>query len=312
MDVPSFADPNADIGGTEATAHPPKLHINREKLAVKSGSPLRNVALTTSSLNSPLLSPSASPNTTAANPSSNPAPKQEESSDTETVEQAILNKTMQEEAAATAPTALPPVPPEPTLSEEIASKEVLREEEEEEEMLLDIMENANNANIGGEEGSAPVPENPITPFQELSSPPSDEITSNAADAVTEPEGVLSAPSSDEITSNVAEVVTEQEEVQTKDQKEELAPTPSEIVEEEEQLGGLQPDKEEEDAFPDLLGGLEKQLNEPITKTPEHIAEPTPEAVEKAASSGQPIENTAHNEKAEETVEERVEEGVDGT
>lgn len=268
-----------DLEGTEATARPPLLHIDREKLEIKSGSPLKNIALTTSTLTSPL----ESPGTKLVNPFSEPAPKQELNSVMETAEPMSLDETMQQEASVTAPTLLPPPPPEPTLEEEIASKEVLAEEEEEEEMLLDIVENANSANIGGLEGLAPV-------VLEVSAPVVQETEGEQADAIHPKE---------------PEIPTEQERVQENNPKVEHDPAPP-VVEEEPEVA--QPAEDEDEDFPDLLGGLEKQLNEPKAEVQDPVVEPVSEAVEKVASPEKAVEDLPPEQDKiiTETVEEKAE------
>jgi hypothetical protein len=283
-DIPSAANPDTDMAGTEAAAHPPLLHIDRERLEIKSGSPLKNVALTTSALTSPLESPS----NTAAPPFSEPAPKQDLNPILETAESASLDETMQRAAAATPPTTLPPPPPEPTLVEEIAAKEVLAEEEEEEEMLLDIVENANNANIGEDEILAPITPEIYVPIQEVEAQQPE---------MTIPEAL--------------EVPAKQAEVENDNQKEELISAPP--VAEETEPEVPQPAEDEDDDFPDLLGGLEKQLNEPVAQGQQSVVEPIPEAVKKAASPETPVKSVPReqDEKISEAVEEKTEEKSDG-
>lgn len=205
-----------ETDGTEAPARPPMLHIDRERLDAKSGSPLKNIALTRSALTSP-----AEPSTTAAPPFSDPEPIKEAKPITNTTETSTLDAAMQEEVTATAPTTLPPPPPGPTEAEMEAAVEVRKEEEEEEEMLLDIVENANNAHIGAEE-AAP------------------EAASKIIDGTTQsPETVLEATDA-------------------------TAPVEKETIDEP-QAEAAQPSEDDDDDFPDLLGGLEKQLNEPIAE-----------------------------------------------
>jgi len=222
------------------------------------------VALTTSTLTSPLESPS----TTAAPPFSDPATVSELNPIVEAPGPASLDETMQQQAVDTAPPTLPPPPPEPTVAEEIAATEVVQEEEEEEEMLLDIVDNANNAHIGGDEPLAPVvPEVPIEPVQEL-----EELAPEA------------------IAPEIEEIPVEQKEDPTP-----VEPTVVEVV----QAEAPKPVEDDDDDFPDLLGGLEKQLNEPVSQVPPPV-DPVGEVLQEKAT-----ESTANDEKPAEVVEEKM-------
>jgi hypothetical protein len=176
---------------------------------------------------------------------------------------------MQQQAAELAPPILPPPPPEPTLAEEIASTEVRQEEEEEEEMLLDIVQNANNANIGGD-GVLPLvePEVLVEPVQHFEIP---------------------APEPEPITPEAVEAPIEQEETS--------APLELGPVVEEAQAEVPQAVEDDDDDFPDLLGGLEKQLNEPVAETTS--VEPVVEA-----PAERPTETVADDGRVGEVVEEK--------
>lgn len=213
-EIPPLTQQDTEMAGTEATeatAPPPLLHL-KEKLDMKSGSPLKNV-LTPSALTSPLESPSiyAAPffqSTSAPAPVSLPSLEPV----LDLTKPTSLDQEMQQQAIETAPPTLPSSPPPaPALAEELASKDVLAAEEEEEEMLLDIMENANNAAIGGAE-TVSVPVSAVD-HEEDEIPP-DSLPLDAPELPLE-EREVSAP----------------------------------------EVAG------EEDDFPDLLGGLEKRLNE---------------------------------------------------
>lgn len=227
-EIPSMGRTDTEMGGLEATARPPMLHLDRDKIEGKSGSPLKNVALTTSTLTSPL----ESPNTSSATPF-NTAPVQELQPVSETAELASLNEEMQQEAVATAPPTLPSPPPQATVAEEIASTELLREEEEEEEMLLEIVENTNNASIGADEAiNTAVPEAPQTAI-----PPIPE-----AEVISEP-----------VSMEAPEVPAEQKD----------DPAPADPIPVETDAPQAVEDDDDDD-FLDLLGGLEKQLNDPVS------------------------------------------------
>ena len=239
----------------------PKLEI----LEGKSGSPLKNVALTTSNLTSPIKSPE-----TAEAPFSEIAPPQEPSAVTAD-ESAALNEVMQQEVVETAPSTIPPPPPQPTMAEVVSAVEERQEEDEEEEMLLDIVENTNNANIGAPEApiviSQEIPEAPVP--QELEAP------------IPEPQIPEAGNLKPELAAPPAPV--EQ-------------PAAEEVIE--------QPVEDEGD-FPDLLGGLEKQLDEPHASA---VPIPIPEAVdqqfkpEEAAAPEAVVAEPASEEKVEEVKE----------
>jgi hypothetical protein len=181
-----------------------------ENTDVAPGSPLENVALTTSTLSPPGESPAAL--TPTASEDVDKAP--------ETTVPATVDEVMQQDAVETGPTALPPPPPEPTGAEAKAAVEVRQEEEEEEEMLLDIVDQAQNARIGaGEVLSGPAPE-VVAPQVEVSPV----ITEAEVEPMAEPQ--------------------------------------------EEKAEAAAPEEEEEDNLPDLLGGLEKQLNESMPEKAE--------------------------------------------
>lgn len=134
--LPTMASvPDIAMTGVEPLQPLAKILTDQERLEVKSGSPLKNLALTISTLNSPLESPNVSDPT-----SSIAAPITEQTE--------RINQEMVKETAESAPTILPPPPPEPTKAEEKVAVETLREEQEEEEMLLDIVNQAENSKVG--------------------------------------------------------------------------------------------------------------------------------------------------------------------
>jgi hypothetical protein len=241
--VPSLGYGDTPMAGLEFPRPHPMIQIERTKLEGQSGSPLKNVALTTSALTSPLESPTVaapfSDFSTASVPKLDTVP--------EAVKPDTLDEEMLLETAESAPTTLPAPPPEPTEAEANASAEVLREEEEEEEMLLDIVDNANNAQIGE-------PEVPI---------PASEVLAEQA-PVPQTETPVEA-----ISTEVVEVPREEEAedpVLLETAEPELVPQVSNT-------------EDDDDDFPDLLGGLEKSLEKPEQPASAPDLDPAPAAPE---------------------------------
>ncbi|PQE06115.1 lyr family protein [Rutstroemia sp. NJR-2017a BBW] len=179
--IPPLDSRHTAMEGIEyAPPSKPEIERIRESEARSAGSPLKQIALTTSTLNSPLVSPIA----TAA-PGLNPvidAPAAAPVSETvaEIIKEEVsINHAMQDIVESSAPVDLPPPPPAPTEVHEQIAVETRMEEEEEEEMLLDILENAENARIGGVVSEVPeiaasgdVDPNPsASPMKESISPP---------------------------------------------------------------------------------------------------------------------------------------------
>lgn len=260
--IPDLSQPDTAMSGTEIPL-PPKLQTSH------SGSPLKNVALTTSALASPLGSPTVASPLTKYSPVESPPHQASQSPVAAPPTLADLNEEMQQEVAETAPIELPPPPPEPTEVEIQAAVEMRREEEEEEEMLLDIVDNANNAHIGGL---------PAVAVPEVLPPVLAEVISEV-----------------EIPDEKSELVELEQPVQPIQPLELTEPTeptepldpvePVELVEPVESTEPTEPAKpapvsqeEDDDDFPDLLGGLEKSLeNKPTTVT--EVPEPAPIEVE---------------------------------
>jgi len=253
--VPSLGFGDTPMTGLEFPRPHPTIQIERTKLEGQSGSPLKNVALTTSALTSPLESPTvAAPFSdfgTATAPQLDPVP---EAVKTDSPDEEMLLKT-----AASAPSTLPAPPPEPTATEANASAEVLREEGGE-EMLLDIVDNANNSQIGGPEVPIAAPE--ITPEQ-----------------VPIPQ--TEAP----VEATLDETVEATREEEAED------PVLLENAETE-AVPQVQNAEEDDDGFPDLLGGLEKSLEKPEQSAPAPEpapAEPEVKEVEEKAETVEPVE-----------------------
>lgn len=152
--VPNLVPPDTIMGGTEL-AGPSRILTEHEKMEKKFGSPLKTVALTASTLTSPL----ESPRVASANGSFSAPGHQSPIAATADLDPSNLDEAMKQETAESTPTTLPP-PPEPTIDEAQAAVETVQEEEEEvvEEMLLDIVDNAENAQIGGPEMNTPAPQ----------------------------------------------------------------------------------------------------------------------------------------------------------
>lgn len=203
--IPNLGLSDTIIGGTEL-AHPSRIFTEREKAEGRFGSPLKTVALTASTLTSPLESP------TVASASDSFSAPGHQSPLAATVEHSSLDEAMKQETTKSAPTTLPPPPPAPT-EVEVQTAVETRQEEEEEEMLLDIVDNANNAQIGGPEATLPAPE------------PETSVAAVPAEAVKVP------------------------------REEEAAAEPPK----EEKPGEPAPEADDDDDYPDLLGGLERSL-----------------------------------------------------
>ncbi|KAF7958554.1 hypothetical protein EAE96_002094 [Botrytis aclada] len=140
QDIPKSSSVDIMMGGTDIPG-PTKLELERVKDEGKFGSPLKQIALTTSTVNTPTVSPTE---TTAREPISFST----ENTDIPIAPIEKINQEMLSIAEVSAPTELPPIPPHPTKEHEEVSVELRAEEEEEEEMLLDILENAGNPQIG--------------------------------------------------------------------------------------------------------------------------------------------------------------------
>jgi hypothetical protein len=264
--VPGFGD--TPMTGLEFSRPHPMIQTERVKSEGQSGSPLRNVAMATSALTSPLESPTVVPlfSDTLATPEQDPAPI--------AVEKEILDEEMLLETAELAPTEIPQPPPEPTVTEVAASAELLREEEEEEQMLLDIVENASNAQIGGSEVSNAVPEiyTEQVPIPETEAP-GEPIASEIVEASKETE-------SGDLTS-----------LETTIPEAEPKPVPE-----------VQNTDEDDDDFPDLLGGLEKSLEKPEQPP----AAPKPTEVEEKLEPSEPVNTEAPEGEATGEVEKKEE------
>jgi hypothetical protein len=242
--VPSLGFGETPMSGLEFPRHHPMIQTERVKSEGQSGSPLKNVALTTSALTSPLESPTVAP---PFSDISAPAPQQDPV--TTAAEKGNLDEEMLLETTESAPTEIPQPPPEATADEATASAELLREEEEEEEMLLDMEKYASNAQIEGSEAPITAPEIPTEqipmPRTESSAEPIQTETGEAPKEIEPEDPVL---------------------------LENAEPEPAPEVE----------NAEAEDNYLDLLEGLEKSLDKPpptaskVTEIDENVetAEPT--------------------------------------
>ena len=265
QEPPSSGSPDTDMSEMEDLPGPPLPKLQTIE-GEKSGSPLKNVAMISSNLTSPVKSQA---------PILDSAPPQESTPDTtyHTSEAypAPLDEVMQQQAAETAPTTLPPPPPEPTIAEAISSTEVLQEEEEEEEMLLDIVENTSNANIGA-------PQDLEVPVSSAAEPSTEAIVQTQEPEV--PIQALDIKHDESEPPAIGELPdTQRSEIMEPSAKEKdvaLAEEPAVEVRE-------QP-VEADEPFTDLLGGLERQVEEPD-------AEPAPAVdveVEPVAEMTEPV------------------------
>ncbi|ESZ90962.1 hypothetical protein SBOR_8655 [Sclerotinia borealis F-4128] len=140
LEIPKLSSADVMMGGTDNYG-PTKSELERVKDEGRFGSPLKQIALTTSTVNTPMVSPTE---TTIREPKLFPAGNNDNgSSYIESIHQEMLSVVDE-----FAPSELPPVPPHPTEEHEEVSIELRAEEEREEEMLLDILENEENAQIG--------------------------------------------------------------------------------------------------------------------------------------------------------------------
>jgi len=179
-----------------------------------------------------------------------------------------IEEKMQEMVESSAPIELPPPPPEPTIAHEVAAIETRQEEEEEEEILLDIVENANNANIGADEflmaeqlnqsdpETVPITEPKATEIQTTEHPI---MEPPAIEAITPPittrSPEVTLPTSEEPTITTEPEIQIQKQPTPEATKAEVAPPAPGPEQEPEQ----EPIHKEEFDFQDLLGGLERNL-----------------------------------------------------
>jgi hypothetical protein len=264
-ETPDLGSEDAAMSGVEDPIPPPSLlSVEREKTEGKSGSPLKNVALTTSTLTSPLESPTIPP----PFPDITQAPQLDNALEA-TAELAILNEVMGREIAESVPPILPPPPPEPTIAEENAAAILREEEEEEEEMLLDIVDNANNVQIGAD---LPVKTPPqISPDPILSPRAEEPALSTSFPAIA---SILIADINTVDTTAAQEGIHQEQPVQD--------------------------DDDDDDDFPDLLGGLEKSLEKPQAPTPQTIPTPVAEPTKTKQETVPSGEQTLGVEKNEES------------
>ncbi|TVY33334.1 hypothetical protein LSUB1_G007691 [Lachnellula subtilissima] len=304
-----------DLVPSLASPVPSSAKVEKEK---PDGSPLKHIAITTSTLTSPIPSPTATAAPPFLDPASAPIPI--ESAEIPPVDPTNLDTVMQEAVSEMAPTELPPPPPKATVVEEVAAVETRQEEEEEEDMLLDIVDTANNARMGGKVPNAmtepelppsePVatrtPEAPISvpvaaAEPEVSIPAVDvepaqdklELESMVAAEAAEPEHEQIEPTKVEdllVESPKQSGQTSPGAVETQKATSEAPPSPVKV--QPEVVPAPEPEKapetvEDEDDFPDLLGGLEKSLSNPApTRTSIPVEEPVvAEAVKESGSGG---------------------------
>jgi hypothetical protein len=235
-------------------------HLEKERsFDGKSGSPLKNVALATSALASPMVSPTVTappsfPDISAAAVESLTTTLTESEAIVENLqaERANIDIAMQIDVAESAPTAIPSPPPAPS-EPEIQAAEILRkEEEEEEEMILDVVENT-NAYVASE-----IKEQSSTYTTELANAPSP-TPATVVTSLEEPQNPLieakeeiEVPPIGLAPSPIEDIKAQSSPAQEPQIEPPALAIPEQPVETE----------DEDDDFPDLLGGLEKSLGQP--------------------------------------------------
>ncbi|KAH9206264.1 hypothetical protein DL95DRAFT_416699 [Leptodontidium sp. 2 PMI_412] len=337
--IPNLDQADVPMGGTEFPHAPPRLLTDR--FEGKSGSPLKNVVMTTSTLTSPLEPPAMSP--TKAFPDIHPLASVATPVTAVEAKLESLDEAMQQEVPGLASEALPPPPPEPTFVEMVAAVEervaeeeeekmlldildrernaevtAPLEEEEEEEMLLDILDRARNAEVGApvEEpiaSTSPVHRSPPVEAEIVGSEPSPQVKAEVELAQFTPQPEV-APEPAQVKSASPEIKEAQIEQEVTPSPAPAAipePTPEEtVIEPSADVAAEEPTQDipvedDDDEYPDLLGGLEKSLKTPEPKAETPIAAPasekTPEAeVEKDVDvSGVQGEVTSGESKATE-------------
>jgi len=274
--VPSLDQADVPMGGTEFPHVPPRLLTDR--LETKSGSPLKNVVMTTSTLTSPLEPPANLSPTKAltdvhplASDSTPLSPKLE-----------TLDEEMQQEVPTMAPEDVPPPPPEPTNVEVAAAVEERVEEEEEEEMLLDILDRAKNAEIGAPLDAPAAPaspgnESPPVEAEAIQPDPTPQVETEIEPAQATPQPLVMPEPVPEKPASPAnqEAPIEQEAVPTPPtaRSPEAVPVAEPEPPAQEPVAAVEDD---DDDYPDLLGGLEKSLKTPEARIETPVAAPVSE------------------------------------
>ncbi|KAL2065654.1 hypothetical protein VTL71DRAFT_3324 [Oculimacula yallundae] len=278
--IPPLDQRDIPMGGTEFPHAPPKLQTDRSE--GMSGSPLKNVVMPTSTPTSTHTSPVEPPSDrslTTSFPSIHPLAIENTSSEAIETKVEQLNEEMQQEVPDLAPEVLPLPPPEPTIIETNAAVEERIAEEEEEEMILDILDKAKNSEVGAPDQDStispiPAPQSPLveaTPVQMDSAPP---LETNIEQTQAEPER-KTVPEPDQVTAPpvvVQDAAIQQENVPSPAPATVLDPAPIAVPEPApepplEVTTQETAQEDDEDDFPDLLGGLEKSLGaRPATPT----------------------------------------------
>jgi hypothetical protein len=218
--IPDLSTPDIKIGDSELDDSP-LADMPKRREEGKSGSPLKNVAMTTSSLTSPLASP-ITPSASVAEP----APAEYLEPVAEAAEQAAIEEVTQEIPVVTAPEMLPVS--EPAGAPEDAVTEAQQsQEEEEEEMLLDLVENIDGDPTEAETQNSE-PEQPADPVP-----------------IPETENIISVPT---LVDTITQDANAEPAIAVEEMLVELVQAEAEVA------------IEEEEEFLDLLGGLERSLN----------------------------------------------------
>ncbi|CZT02010.1 uncharacterized protein RCO7_05491 [Rhynchosporium graminicola] len=298
--VPPFDQTDVSMGATELPHAPPRLMPDRSD--GKSGSPLKYVVMPTSTLTSPSEAPAE---LSPTKPFSSIHSLASESTSTDPTKPKLerLQEEMQQEVSELAPETLPLPPPEPTIVETIAALDERIAEEEEEEMMMDIHDNANNANIGAliEYSNVSASSAPRSPAVEVEPAQLDLIPQfdNDLDTMPAPKSdIVPEPTQARVDSPKAE--TAPEELKTVPRSSPAAVgdlTPAAVPETAQEppveVSTQDPPPEDDDDFyPDLLGGLEKSLGA-RAETP--AAVPISENITKAEVEETPNETPAGGE-----------------
>ncbi|TVY47469.1 hypothetical protein LOCC1_G002202 [Lachnellula occidentalis] len=269
--------------------------LEKEKLEVKAGSPLKVVALTTSTLTSPVPSPTNTAAPSFLDPVSAPVPTN--SAELPSVDAITHDTVMQEAVSEMGPAELPPPTTEANIDGEVAADETREEEEEEDDMLLDTFRNANDARMDRQVSSTTtqpeVPREPAattgpeTPTSVLVAA-EPEVSFPAVDAEpvaqeqSEPGPVAAVEAAKEPEHEHVEPTKVEEPLieSPKQSGQVTAGAPSPVKVQPEVIPTPEPEPasetvEDDDDFPDLLGGLEKSLSNPA---PAPVAIPAVEPV----------------------------------
>lgn len=245
-----------DVEMTDAES-PQLATVEKLKLdPVQAGSPLKNVALSTSSVNAPL----PSPGIPEVAPSEAPAEALEVDAAPASLEPVLPNLPLSIDMAED----LPPPPPNPTKEHEQASQSLVREELEEEKMLLDAFEGTNQvtSQSGIQESpviaasmDAPSPARDVKPEVDNEEIRKDDNTQQGID----PAGADGSPKGTEPTKEEEKGEDQKSEPDHEDGSPVVEDKENKASKDAEPPSEAAPLNSEQDDVPDLLGDLEKTL-----------------------------------------------------